>query len=203
MILNILKEDYRLIAFALISFYSIEASALGQLTETKAPDSFRPGHIQVQVGGFWGTSGKTQAINIRQNLIGEAIPFDDKSFDYIYLISVFTHLTLEEQKRLVEEFRRLLRPGGYVYVSFHGEYFYPTMFARLDDAEKIFERDGFLIEKQQLEGSNDCFTLHSPESLVRLFAGFELLKHYRSTERGPTDAAAWQDSMIFELCAQS
>ena len=70
-ILNILKEDYRLIAFALISFYSIEASALGQLTETKAPDSFRPGHIQVQVGGFWGTSGKTQAINIRQNLIGD------------------------------------------------------------------------------------------------------------------------------------
>jgi SAM-dependent methyltransferase len=142
-------------------------------------------------------------VDVRQNLIGEPIPFDDKSFDYIYLISVFTHLTLEEQKRLVDEFRRLLRPSGYVYVSFHGEYFYPTMFARLDDAEKMFERDGFLIEKQQLEGSNDCFTLHSPESLVRLFAGFDLLKHYRSTHRGPTDAAAWQDSMIFRLGVQS
>ncbi|HEV2803334.1 MAG TPA: class I SAM-dependent methyltransferase [Chthoniobacterales bacterium] len=138
-------------------------------------------------------------VEVRQNHIGSPIPFADKSFSYIYLLSVFTHLTISEQTRLVDEFRRLLRPGGYVYVTFHGEYFYPTMFPRIADGEKIFERDGFLIQNEDHEGSNDCWTLHSPQSLIALFKGFVPQKHFRSVERGPTDIAAWQDSMIFRV----
>jgi SAM-dependent methyltransferase len=136
---------------------------------------------------------------VRQNQIGQPVPFADRSFDYIYLLSVFTHLTVAEQTRLINEFRRLLRPGGHVYVTFHGEYFYPEMFPRVAHGEELFRRDGFLIQHQNLEGQNDCWTLHTPEFLASLFTGFVPLKHFRSVDRGPTDIAAWQDSMIFRV----
>jgi SAM-dependent methyltransferase len=138
-------------------------------------------------------------VDARVNTLGEKIPFPDSSFDLIYLLSVFTHLTVAEQERLVAEFRRILRPGGYVYVTFHGDYFHPTMFPRVEGAEEIFRGEGFLIAHQDMEGQNDCWTLHSPQYLSALFRGFIPLKHFRSLDRGPTDIAAWQDSLIFQV----
>lgn len=137
-------------------------------------------------------------VNVRINSLGQDLPFENDSFDFAYLLSVFTHLSIGEQRLLVSELRRILRPGGYVYITFHGEYFCPTMFPQIERGEAIFRRDGFLIQNQNLEGRNDCWTLHSPEHLSGIFGGFVLLKHFRSLERGPTDVAAWQDSMIFQ-----
>ena len=142
-------------------------------------------------------------VTMKVNRLGEAIPFETGSLDYIYLISVFTHLTVPEQKRLVGEFRRLLRPGGYVYVTFHGDYFHPEMLPRIQGGEEIFRRAGFLMEHETLEGQNDCWTLHTPKYLSGLFEGFTPLKHFRSLDRGPTDVGAWQDSMIFQLSAHN
>ena len=142
-------------------------------------------------------NGQIPGVNVRINRLGQALPFENDSFDFVYLLSVFTHLSVGEQARLVSEFQRVLRPGGYVYVTFHGDYFYRTMFPQIERGEEIFRRDGFLIHNQNFEGENDCWTLHSPEHLSGLFRAFTLLKHFRGSERGPTDIAAWQDSMIF------
>lgn len=143
-------------------------------------------------------NGHIPGVKVQINHIGQDLPFEDNLFDFVYLLSVFTHLTLGEQAFLVSEFHRVLRPGGYIYVTFHGEYYYPTMFPQIEGGEAIFRRDGFLIHNQDLEGRNDCWTLHTPEHLTALFRGFAPLNHFRSLERGPTDISAWQDSMIFQ-----
>jgi len=137
-------------------------------------------------------------VSVRINRLGQNLPFEDDSFDFVYLISVFTHLSIEEQTLLISEFQRVLRPGGYVYVTFHGEYYYPTMLRQIERGEAVFRREGFLIYRRDLESLNDCWTLHSPERLTALFREFVPLKHFRSLERGPTDVGAWQDSMIFQ-----
>jgi SAM-dependent methyltransferase len=142
-------------------------------------------------------------VQMKVNHIGQPVPFAAGSLDFVYLLSVFTHLTVAEQKRLVADFRRLLRPGGYVYVTFHGEYFHPEILPRVEGGAEIFKRDGFLIQYENLEGQNDCWTLHSPGYLSAVFDGFRPVKHFRSLDRGPTDIAAWQDSMIFQLNAES
>jgi SAM-dependent methyltransferase len=137
-------------------------------------------------------------VSVRENRLGQRLPFDTDSFDLVYLISVFTHLTLLEQRRLVREFQRVVRPGGYVYVTFHGEPFYQQLFALVENGEEQFRKNGFLIGGDEQEGTNDCWTLHSPEHLISLFDGFTPLKHFRASDRGATDVGSRQDSMIFQ-----
>ena len=137
-------------------------------------------------------------VSVRENQLGKPLPYPPGSFDFIYLISVMTHLTIREQQQLVSEFQRVVRPGGYVYVTFHGETFYDQLFARVENGEEEFRKTGFLIGADEKEGTNDCWTLQSPENVIGLFQGFSLIKHFRANERGPTDVGSWQDSMIFQ-----
>jgi SAM-dependent methyltransferase len=137
-------------------------------------------------------------ISVQENQLGKPLPYASGSFDLVYLISVMTHLTLAEQQQLVSEFRRVVRPGGYVYVTFHGEPFYERLFALVENGEEEFRRTGFLIGANEEEGTNECWTLHSPENLIALFHGFTPIRHFRASERGPTDVGSWQDSIIFQ-----
>jgi hypothetical protein len=68
----------------------------------------------------------------------------------------------------------------------------------VENGEEQFRRTGFLIGHDEKEGTNDCWTLQSPQNVIDLFQGLTLLKHFRASERGPTDIGAWQDSMIFQ-----
>lgn len=137
-------------------------------------------------------------VSVEENQLGKPLPYPPNSFDLVYLVSVMTHLTLREQQQLVSEFRRIVRPGGYVYVTFHGEPFYERLFALVENGEEQFRRTGFLIGADDEEGTNECWTLQSPENVIGLFQGFTLIKHFRASERGPTDVGSWQDSMIFQ-----
>ena len=50
-----------------------------------------------------------------------AIFFDDDFFDFIYSISVFTHLPEDMEFAWLNELRRVTKRGGYVLVTTHGE----------------------------------------------------------------------------------
>lgn len=132
---------------------------------------------------------------VQRNQMGETLPYSANSFDLIYLVSIFTHLTLAKQRRLVPEFHRILRSEGYAYLTFHGGHYYPSMAPTVLKRLR-FKLGGFLIHGQDREGTNDCWTLHSVEKLVRIFDGFVPVKHFESVRRGPTDVAGWQDSLI-------
>jgi len=45
-------------------------------------------------------------------------PFDDASFDLIYLTSVFTHLLPEDLEHYLEEIKRLIKPSGKVFMTY-------------------------------------------------------------------------------------
>jgi SAM-dependent methyltransferase len=72
------------------------------------------------------------------------LPYADESFDLVYLISVFTHLTEDLQFRWLEELRRVTRRGGYVLVTVHGSY-YVEVLADEDRAE--LEKNGFVFSR--------------------------------------------------------
>jgi SAM-dependent methyltransferase len=50
--------------------------------------------------------------------------FPDDHFDAIYSVSVFTHLPEDMQFAWLGELRRILKPGGVLCASFHGEHYW-------------------------------------------------------------------------------
>jgi SAM-dependent methyltransferase len=68
------------------------------------------------------------------------MPFADASFDLVYGVSVFTHLPEDMQFAWLRELRRVVRPGGLIFLTFHGEAYHRHLHpSELD----ILTRNGF------------------------------------------------------------
>jgi SAM-dependent methyltransferase len=107
-----------------------------------------------------------------RNGLAPPLAYPDESFDLVYALSVFTHLTAELQTAWRDELRRVLRPGGRLLVTTHGRAYLP----RLEGEERErFERGELVVRWSDLAGSNLCSAYH-PERYVRdtLAHGFDV-----------------------------
>jgi SAM-dependent methyltransferase len=97
------------------------------------------------------------------SLVGSLI-YQDEQFDFIYALSVFTHLSESSQNFWIKELFRVLKPGGNLYFSVHGEKFYlPQLLVH--DQER-FRRGELVVYGVENEGSNICTAFH-PDEYVR------------------------------------
>jgi SAM-dependent methyltransferase len=109
------------------------------------------------------------------NSLGGGTPFDPSSFNLIYAFSVFTHLSEPLQGFWMRALGRILRPGGHLLLSVHGESYLPA----LTDSERAdFERGRLVIRAAERDGRNDCAVFH-PELYVRqtLARGLTIIDH--------------------------
>src|SRR5437764_7595053 len=67
-----------------------------------------------------------------QNTLAPPLVFEPESFDLVYALSVFTHLTAQLQLAWRDEMLRVLRPGGCLLLTTHGRSYVP----RLDGDER-------------------------------------------------------------------
>ena len=63
---------------------------------------------------------------ISTNNLYPPLHYSNEQFDFIYLFSVFTHLTFENQIQWLKEFHRILKPNGYLLFTMQGPYFMST-----------------------------------------------------------------------------
>jgi SAM-dependent methyltransferase len=108
------------------------------------------------------------------NELAPPLAFADESFDLVYALSVFTHLTEELQLAWRDELRRVLRPGGRLLLTTHGRSYLP----RLDAEERArFARGELVVRWSDLPGTNLCSAYH-PEPYLRgtLADGFAFLE---------------------------
>lgn len=116
------------------------------------------------------------------NTLEPPLVFDDESFDLVYALSVFTHLTDELQLAWRDELRRVLRPGGTLLITTHGRSYVP----RLDDDERArFEGGELVVRWGDVVGSNLCSAYHPEQYLRDTFAdGFVFLRLEPEGARG-------------------
>ena len=108
------------------------------------------------------------------NELDKPLSYSDRSFDFIYCLSVFTHLNQTLETFWMKELSRLLNPGGYLLITAHGDHY----LSRLSPDEQAAYREGnVVVQKATRAGSNDCATFH-PESYVRgtLANGLEVVR---------------------------
>jgi SAM-dependent methyltransferase len=97
------------------------------------------------------------------NQAASPLKFAAETFDFIYSISVFTHLTEENQQFWMGELTRVLKPGGYLLVTVHGT----TRLRRLTPEQRgQFEAGRVVVTHSRYSGRNMCATYH-PERYVR------------------------------------
>jgi SAM-dependent methyltransferase len=111
------------------------------------------------------------------------LPYQDDQFDFIYAISVYTHLSLPAMLQWTGEFARILRPGGIVLITSHGSFFAPDLDSLSKDGSSFLAEKGYYIHshdspKNNFQGSNSYATFVSPDFLKRLFIGFDLIRMF-------------------------
>jgi SAM-dependent methyltransferase len=117
-----------------------------------------------------------------ENALAPPLVFEDESFDLVYALSVFTHLTGDLQVAWRDELRRVLRPGGLLLVTTHGRSYVP----RLGDGERErFERGELVVRWGDVAGTNLCSAYHPEAYLRHTFAqGFAFLELEAEGARG-------------------
>jgi len=94
-------------------------------------------HELLGTGTYYGTDIDEEAITWCQSHLSGVgtflanqewppLPFEDGFFDFIFSISIFTHLPEVMQFAWLEELRRVTRPGGYLLLTTHGEELFPN-----------------------------------------------------------------------------
>jgi 2-polyprenyl-3-methyl-5-hydroxy-6-metoxy-1,4-benzoquinol methylase len=124
-----------------------------------------------------------------RNLARPSLRYADATFDFIYAISVFTHLTEELQHGWIRELRRVLAPNGVLAITTKG-------ISRLEplgpDERARFEQGQLIVRDARYSGRNLCAAFH-PERYVRevLAADLEVVDFRPATEDGSQSQDVW------------
>jgi SAM-dependent methyltransferase len=87
------------------------------------------------------------------NPLNGPLPYADNFFDLVYAYSVFTHLTEAQQHLWMKELTRVLRPGGHLLFTTHGEAYLPVLNA---DERQRFTDGKLVIRNPEIAGQNEC-----------------------------------------------
>jgi SAM-dependent methyltransferase len=134
-------------------------------------------------------------VRIGTNRLAPPTNYPDSRFDLIYALSVFTHLPETAQTAWMNEFHRILRPGGYLLLSLHGAHYV----SRLNELERSqFLAGGLVTRYDRGAGTNLCCVFH-PEAYVRK----HLTGHFDVVDFIPEGALGnpGQDAWLFRMRA--
>lgn len=125
-----------------------------------------------------------QNVKFYKNNLTPPLPFKEESFDIIYAISVFTHLSEENHFAWSQELLRVLKKGGIIFLTLHGDAFKDKLLKKelqLYDAGKLVVRDS------NKEGHR-TFAAFQPEKFVRqMFIGNEIVLHEKAKRKSQQD----------------
>lgn len=151
----------------------------------------------------WAQENLPEQIKCLKSNLMPPLPYSDNQFELIYLISVFTHISLDAQKSWVQEFKRILKVGSHILLTLHGELYVRNHFWRENQKIEAFLNKGYIENNSSSEeGSNIYGTFHMPAVVEKLFQGFQLVGYFPNGrinhQRTLFQIAQSQDVYIFK-----
>jgi SAM-dependent methyltransferase len=121
-------------------------------------------------------------VEVGVNALEPPLGYGDATFDLVYALSVFTHLPVETQLAWRDELRRVVRPGGHLLLTLHGEAFADGL---TPEERSVWDAGGCVERWVKAAGSNLCGAFHSPAFVRdRIAAGWQLVEHVPRAEGG-------------------
>jgi ubiquinone/menaquinone biosynthesis C-methylase UbiE len=107
-----------------------------------------------------------KGISFSKNNLNPPLSFDNASFDFIYGISIFTHLSKKNHDDWFDELNRVLKIGGIMLLTTQGEAYKAIM----TDEEKLeFDKPQLVIRDNVVEGHRVFSAFQPPEFIKTLF----------------------------------
>lgn len=127
---------------------------------------------------------KKHITNVKFHLNGllPPLPYENMSFDLVYGISIFTHLSKENHTRWMQELHRVLNKGGILILTTHGGAFKQKM---TPEEQKLFDSGTLVIRSKAKEGQRMYGAFHPPTFMRNLYlqSGLDIINHIPGTDR--------------------
>jgi SAM-dependent methyltransferase len=136
------------------------------------------------------------------NGVAPPLAYKTGQFDLVYALSVFTHLPENLQVAWLSELSRILKPGGHLLLTTHGECYLSLM---KEPERQAFRAGRLVVREAGSPGSNRFFTAHPPEYVQsHLPADLELVAFVPETRRRgePPSRLCWQDGYLLTKRAE-
>ena len=123
-----------------------------------------------------------RGVNFTLNGLEPPLPFDSGIFDFVYSISVFTHLSESVSRAWIEELLRITHSGSILVITMQGDAYLEKL---LPDEVEAYRSRGIVLRGNVTEGSRIFSAFHSREYLTtQLFQKLEVLEFIPSTTLG-------------------
>jgi SAM-dependent methyltransferase len=146
----------------------------------------------------WSRSNLADVARWEVNGVDPPLEPASASFDLIILASVFTHLSIENQRAWLKEIHRLLRPAGHAVITLHGAIYAGLLLDEETSAK--YDADGYVEKAGGAEGANGYSTFHTEPFARELFSGFRRVAFFSRGTDGPVahefPLAAQQDVYV-------
>ena len=103
-------------------------------------------------------------VKFSENGLDPPLAFDDARFDAIYCFSVVTHLSEANQLAWLKELGRVLKPGGVLVCTTHGDAYRYLLSAQ--DEQAAYDAGRMVVQGRYQEGKKWFLAIH-PEAFVR------------------------------------
>jgi SAM-dependent methyltransferase len=118
-------------------------------------------------------------IRFELNGLNPPLPYADNTFDFIYCISVFTHLSDITSLNWADEIYRVLKPNGVFLATTSGDSAFEKEL--LDKEKKAYQTEGVVVKGNYEEGKKMYLARHNPR-----YVRENLLKRFRITDHSPS-----------------
>ena len=111
-----------------------------------------------------------------KNELAPPLPFEKNLFDFIYAISVFTHLSESSCHQWIDELVRIIKPNGILMIWTNGDVISKFM---LSEEKQRYSEGEFVVRDRFQEGKKMFLSFHPPKWVRKnLLSRFDILKHY-------------------------
>lgn len=125
------------------------------------------------------------SIHFLHNHLTPPLPISDGEVDFAYAISVFTHLSEESHHKWLSELLRVLRPGGVLLITTHGDYYASSLTLQAD--RDRFQAGDFVSVPAAKDGSQMYFALHPTQFMNQFLRDTDILSYTPQGHGGRQD----------------
>ncbi len=133
-----------------------------------------------------------KGISFQNNQLAPPMNYANNMFDIIYGISIFTHLSEEMHFLWFDELMRILKPGGILIITLHGEAFKIQL---SDDEIKKFDQQELIIKANTKEGHRTYGAFH-PTQFVHQLVGKHIVAEH--TKGNVVNGKPQQDTWVIQ-----